>query len=104
MYDANMMTSHVGCECNLNAMTSCLHHVNVKGTTMMSCLCGVQTTQTPMTPCHIRCMWHKQNANPNDIMLMWFASYVNIMMSHQVCMTHTHVHGKVINMASLHAS
>ena len=35
--------------------------------------------QTPMTSCHIIPMWYKWNVgvNANDIMMTWFALYMN---------------------------
>ena len=38
-------------------------------------------------------MWHEWNVNTNDVMMMWFALYVNLVTSHQACMTCVHVHG-----------
>ena len=33
--------------------------------------------QTPMISFHLIPMWHKWNANADDIMITWFALYVN---------------------------
>ena len=44
---------------------------------MQSYLCGVHTTQTPITSCHISHTQQEHNANHKNIMLTWFASYVN---------------------------
>ena len=38
-------------------------------------------------------MWHEWNANANDIMMMWFALYVNLVMSCQACMMCMCMHG-----------
>ena len=38
-------------------------------------------------------MWHEWNVNAGDIMVMWFASYVNLVMSHWACMSRVHMHG-----------
>ena len=35
----------------------------------------------------------KWNANANDIMMTWFALYVNPLITHWACMTCMHVHG-----------
>ena len=61
---------------DVNTMTSCLHHVNVKQTMMTSCLHGAHAMLTPMTSCHVSHMWWEWNTNP-DVMLMWFTLYVN---------------------------
>ena len=38
-------------------------------------------------------MWHEWNANTGDVLVMWLASYVNLVMSQWACMSHVHVHG-----------
>ena len=48
--------------------------------------------QILMTSCHLIPTWHKWNANVNDIMMMWFASFMNLVTSHLGCMTCMHVH------------
>ena len=85
---------HMQCKCDVNAMMSCLHHVNVKQTMMTSSLHGVHTMQTPMTSCHISQTWQELTVNPNDIMLIWFMLYVNLMTSHWVCTTCACADGK----------
>ena len=47
----------------------------------------------PMTTCHLIPMWHEWNANADDVMMTWFALYVNLVTSCQACMTCMHVHG-----------
>ena len=49
--------------------------------------------QTPMMSCHLICMWHEFNTNANDVMMTWFTSYANLVMSHLACITCTCVHG-----------
>ena len=49
--------------------------------------------QTPMTPCHFIPMWHEWNMNANDIMMMWFALFVNLVTSHLACAMLTCMHG-----------
>ena len=41
-----------------------------------------------MTSCHFIVTWHEWNGNAGDIMVMWFASYVNLVMSHWACTSH----------------
>ena len=47
-----------------------------------------------MTSCHLIPAWHKWNVNADDVMMIWFASYVNpsdiTSGMHEMCM---HVHG-----------
>ena len=38
-------------------------------------------------------MWHEWNTNTGDIMVTWFTSYVNLVMSRWACALCTHVHG-----------
>ena len=38
-------------------------------------------------------MWHKWNVNANDMMMMWFTLFVNLVMSHLACMMCAHMHG-----------
>ena len=49
--------------------------------------------QTLMTSCHLVSMWHKWNANAGDIMVMWFASYANLVTSRWACTSCACVHG-----------
>ena len=49
--------------------------------------------QTPMTSCDLISMWHKWNAETNDIMMTWFALYANFVTSHLACMVHAYMHG-----------
>ena len=37
-------------------------------------------------------MWH-ECANTDDIIMIWFALYENLVMSHLACATCTHMHG-----------
>ena len=48
-------------------------------------------------------MWHEWNANAGVIMVMWFASYANLVTSQWACTLHAHVHGAcaIINMSTL---
>ena len=50
-----------------------------------------------MTSCHLIPVWHKWNTDAGDIMVTWFASYVNLVTSHM------HVHGTcaIIKMGAL---
>ena len=49
--------------------------------------------QTPVMSCHLNSTWHEWNANAGDVMVMWFTSYANLVMSQWACMSHSHVHG-----------
>ena len=49
--------------------------------------------QTTMMSCHLISTWHEWNVNTGDIMVMWFTSYVNLVMSRWACMSRAHVHG-----------
>ena len=47
-----------------------------------------------MTSCHIIPLWNEWNMNADDIMMMWFESYVNPSdVTSGMCNTHTHMHG-----------
>ena len=48
--------------------------------------------QTSMTFCHLIPAWHEWNANADDIMMMWFTLYVNLVTSHLACAAHVHMH------------
>ena len=49
--------------------------------------------QTLMMSCHLIPTWHDQNANADDVMMMWFTSYANLWTSCLACMTHAFMHG-----------
>ena len=49
--------------------------------------------RTPMMPCHLISMWHEWNANAGDVMVMWIASYANLVTSHWACASRTRLHG-----------
>ena len=49
--------------------------------------------QTLLMSCHLISVWHKWNVNAGDIMVTWFASYVNLVTSRWACTSHAHVHG-----------
>ena len=49
--------------------------------------------QTPMLSCHLIPMWHKWNGNTNDLMMMWFALFANVVTSHLACTSRTCMHG-----------
>ena len=49
--------------------------------------------QTPMTSCQIIPMQHKWNTNADDIIMTWFALYVNHVTSHLACASCRHMHG-----------
>ena len=49
--------------------------------------------QTPMTSCHLISTWHEWNANSGDVMVMWFASYDYLVMSHWACASCARMHG-----------
>ena len=59
--------------------------------------------QTPMTSCHIIPTWYEWNANAGDVMVMWFASYANLVMSQWARVSHVHMHGAhaIIKMGTL---
>ena len=38
-------------------------------------------------------MWHEWNVNAGDVMVMWFSSYVDLVMSHWACASCTCMHG-----------
>ena len=84
-----MMTSSTRCECDENMMMSCLCHPHAMQTITMWC----SYNATPMTSCHLIPTWHEWNVNSGDVMLTWFASYVNLVMSRWACALHAHVHG-----------
>ena len=46
-----------------------------------------------MTSCHLVSTWHKWNVNAGGIMVMWFASYANLVTSRWACMSHACMHG-----------
>ena len=46
-----------------------------------------------MTSCHLIPTWHEWNANAGDVMVTWFASYANLVMSHWACTLCVHMHG-----------
>ena len=46
-----------------------------------------------MTSCHLIPTWHEWNVNAGDVMVMWFASYVILVMSCWACVSFAHVHG-----------
>ena len=33
------------------------------------------------------------NVNADDVMMTWFALFVNLVMSHLACVSHAHMHG-----------
>ena len=45
-----------------------------------------------MTSCHLIPTWHKWNANAGDIIVIWFASYANLVMPCWACTLHVHIH------------
>ena len=49
--------------------------------------------QTPMTSCHLIPTWHEWNANAGDVMVMWFAHDVSLVMSCWACASRAHMHG-----------
>ena len=49
--------------------------------------------QTPMTSCHLIPTWHEWNVNAGDVMVMWFTSYVSLVMSCWACASCTCMHG-----------
>ena len=49
--------------------------------------------RTPMTSCHLISTWHKWNTNAGDVMVMWFASYANLVTSRWACASRAHMHG-----------
>ena len=53
-----------------------------------------------MTSCHLIYTWHEWNTNAGDVMVMWFASYVNLVTSQWACASHARMHGAcaIINM------
>ena len=46
-----------------------------------------------MTSCHLISIWHEWNANAGDVMVIWFTSYANLVMSQWACTSLAHVHG-----------
>ena len=77
------------CEHDENMMMSCLHHPHVMQTMMTWC----SYMRTLMTSSHLISMWHEWNTNAGDVMLMWFAAYVNLVTSGWACTSHVLVHG-----------
>ena len=43
--------------------------------------------------CHLIPTWHEWNVNAGDVMVMWFASCVNLVISQWACTSHLHMHG-----------
>ena len=37
--------------------------------------------------------WHEWNMNANDVMMMWFTLFANLVTSSQACQSCTHMHG-----------
>ena len=56
-----------------------------------------------MMSCHLISTWHKWNVNAGDVMVTWFASYANLVMSQQACASLADVHGAcaIIKMGTL---
>ena len=46
-----------------------------------------------MMSCHLIPIWHGWNVNAGEIMVMWFASYVNLVMSQWAYVSCTCMHG-----------
>ena len=46
-----------------------------------------------MMSCHLILTWHEWNANANDVIMMWFTLFVNLVMSYLACTSHAHMHG-----------
>ena len=46
-----------------------------------------------MTSCHLIPTWQNWSVNAGDVMVMWFASYGNLVTSHWACMSCMHMHG-----------
>ena len=59
--------------------------------------------QTLMPSCHLLSTWHEWNANTGDVMVMWFTSYANLVMSQWACTSHARVHGTYA-LIKMHAS
>ena len=57
---------------------------------MMTC---VHAMQTLIMSFHLIPRWHEWNMNANDIMMTWFALFVNLVMSHLTCVLHVCMHG-----------
>ena len=46
-----------------------------------------------MTSCYLLLLWHEWNVNAGDVMVTWFASYANLVMSRWACASRAHMHG-----------
>ena len=51
---------------------------------------------TPITSCHLIPIWHEWNANADDIMMIWFTLFANLVMSCLACMMHVHMYGACV--------
>ena len=49
--------------------------------------------QTPMTSFHLIPTWHEWNMNVDDVMMMWFVLFDNLVTSHLAYMPHACMHG-----------
>ena len=46
-----------------------------------------------MASCHLIPTWHEWRTNADDVMMMWFALYANLVTSHLACATSMHMNG-----------
>ena len=46
-----------------------------------------------MMSCHRISTWHEWNVSTGDVMVTWFALYVNLVTSQWACMSCAHMHG-----------
>ena len=46
-----------------------------------------------MTSCHLILTWHEWNVNADDVMMMWFTLYANLVTSHLAYAMCMHMHG-----------
>ena len=71
--------SSMQCEPDENMMMSCLHHPHAMRTMMMWCSYNTNTND--------------ESPNAGDIMVTWFTSYANLVMSRWACASCARMHG-----------
>ena len=77
------------CKHDESMMMTCLHHPHAKCTMMMTCSCNVNTNDIMPPHSYVAQM----EVNTGDVMMMWFALFANLVMSHLACASCACVHG-----------
>ena len=83
-----MMTSSMQCERDENTMMSCLHHPHALRTIMMWCSYNANTNDVMAPHSYVVRM-----ERVGDVIVTWFASYANLLMSRWACASCAHMHG-----------